>query len=958
MKPSQKLNEVGQSPWLDLIGRKLIHSGELLRFADQDGIRGVTANPAIFEKAIVESDEYDDELTRLIEAGRTPMEIYETLAIGDVRAGCDVLRPLFDRLGGKDGFVSLEVSPFIARDTRATVEEAKRFWKAVDRANLFIKIPANPEGIPAIREATAAGISVNITLIFSTRVYEQVIDAYMAGLEERLGKGLPIAQIHSVASFFVSRVDSSVDKLLEQKGEKSLLGKIAVANAKEAYQVYLRSVASPRWKALEAKGATRQRPLWASTGTKNKAYSDVLYVETLVGRETVNTMPLATLQAFNEHGKVIPDAVAQGVDEARAQLARLGQVGIDLEQVCRKLTDEGLELFSTALNNLLHAIGARSEAQRFRAARKVDERLGRRKDAAEQGLQIAAAKKVGSRLWAKDAALWGADPKDQQVAKNRLGWLDVTQKMRHDAFELASFAKEAAQRFQHCVLLGMGGSSLCPDVLARVFGKQPGGLDLRVLDSTAPDAVRNAVKGFDLSRTLFLVSSKSGSTTEVNSFYRHFRQVLDGLEAGTPGQLPQRDAKSQSGAGSHFVAITDSGSPLHELARREGFWRTWVNPEDIGGRYSALSFFGLVPAALLGIDVGKLLDEADRVALASHARVPLKENLAVRLGAIAGGCARARCDKLTLLLSPRLRPFGAWVEQLVAESTGMSGRGILPVDGEPPGAPSSYGNDRLFVALWLAGEHAPDHERAVQALAEAGHPVIRWEVAGEYGLGGEFLRWEIATAAMGAVLEIDPFDEPDVSVAKEKTKELLSGGKLPPAEPALRAGGLALFCGADHAAILRKAAATLGGKSASSPVHWIAAHLALGHEGDYVAQLGYLVPDDSVHEDFTRLQGEVRDATKLACTFGFGPRYLHSTGQLHKGGPNTGLFLQATVDGGSDIPIPGQPYGFATLFAAQARGDLEVLEARGRRALRVHVEDGDPRKFLRAVREALELIRE
>src|SRR6266850_648971 len=446
MKPSQMLNEVGQSPWLDLIGRKLIHSGELLRFVDEDGIRGVTANPAIF-------------------------------------------------------------------------------WKALERPNLFIKIPANPEGIPAIREATAAGISVNITLIFSNTVYQQVIDAYLAGLEDRLAKGLPVAQIHSVASFFVSRVDTAVDKLLEQKGEKSLLGKIAVANAKEAYQVYLRNIATPRWKALEAKGATRQRPLWASTGTKSKAYSDVLYVETLIGRETVNTMPLGTLKAFNDHGKVVPDSVLQGVDEARAQLARLGQIGIDLEAVCRKLTDEGLELFSTALKNLLHAIGARSEAQRFRKARKVDERLGRRKDAAEQGLKIAADKKAGSRLWAKDPSLWSSDPKHQEVAKNRLGWLDVTQRMRRDLPELASFAKEAAQRFRHCVLLGMGGSSLCPDVLSRVFGSQPGGLDLRVLDSTAPDAVRKAVEGFDLARTLFLVSSKSGTTTEVNSFYRHFRRV-------------------------------------------------------------------------------------------------------------------------------------------------------------------------------------------------------------------------------------------------------------------------------------------------------------------------------------------------------------------------------------------------------------------------------------------------
>src|SRR5436305_2171320 len=390
MKPAARLSEFGQSAWLDLIGRKLIHSGELSRMVEEDGIRGVTANPAIFEKAIVETDEYDEQLGQLISQEKKPLDIYEAVAVDDVRAGCDLCRPLFDRLQGKDGFVSLEVSPYIARDTRATVEEAKRFWNAVDRPNLFIKIPANPEGIPAIREATAAGISVNITLIFSNRVYGQVIDAYLGGLEERVQKGLPVSQIHSVASFFVSRVDSAVDKLLEQKGNKDLLGKIAVANAKEAYQLFLRSIESDRWKKLEAKGATRQRPLWASTGTKNKAYSDVLYVDTLIGRETVNTMPLATLQAFNDHGKAAPDTVVQDVEEARSQLQRLGQVGIDLEEVCRKLTDDGLELFAVALRNLLHAIEARSEAQRWRNSSRVDERLGRQKEAAEQGLAIAA----------------------------------------------------------------------------------------------------------------------------------------------------------------------------------------------------------------------------------------------------------------------------------------------------------------------------------------------------------------------------------------------------------------------------------------------------------------------------------------------------------------------------------------------------------------------------------------
>jgi transaldolase / glucose-6-phosphate isomerase len=956
MKPAARLNEVGQSAWLDLIGRKLIHSGELWRMVDEDGVRGVTANPSIFEKAIVESEEYDDQLADLIAKGKQPQEIYEGIAVDDVRAACDALRPLFDRLGGSDGFVSLEVSPFIARDTKATVDEAKRFWKAVDRPNLFIKIPANPEGIPAIREATAAGISVNITLIFSTRVYQQVIDAYFSGLEERVRKGLPISQIHSVASFFVSRVDTAVDKLLEAKGNKELQGKIANANAKEAYQVFKKSLASDRWKKLVDKGATRQRPLWASTGTKNKAYSDVLYVEPLVGRDTVNTMPLATLQAFNHHGKIEADAVEKGIDEARRQLADLSKSGIDLEQVCKKLTDDGLDLFTNALQGLLHAIAARSEAQRSRKAQRVEERLGKRRAAAEKGLALAESKKAGARLWAKDATLWGTDPQVQAVAKDRLGWLEVHSWARHNLFEISAFAKEAAQRFQHCVLLGMGGSSLCPDVLARVFGKQPGGLDLRVLDSTAPDAVRNAVQGFDLRKTLFLVSSKSGTTTEVESFYRYFRAELDKLYGGATGPLPQRDAKKQSEAASHFVAITDPGSPLHELAQEQGFWRTWVNPEDIGGRYSALSYFGLVPGALLGLDVGKLLDDADRVALASHARVPLKENLAVRLGAIAGGCARAGADKLTLLLSPKLAPFGAWIEQLVAESTGKSGKGIVPVDGEPVGEPTAYGDDRLFVALWIAGEHVPEHERRVQALAEAGQPVLRWELPSPYALGGEFFRWEIATAIMSAILDIDAFDEPNVAESKAKTKALLdaagSSGKLSVQEPALRGGGLALFCSPEHAAALGKSAGEQG-----DPARWIAAHLKLAKPGDYVALLAYLVPTDALHDRLREQQGAIRDATKLACTSGFGPRFLHSTGQLHKGGANNGVFLQCTADGGADLPIPGKPYGFATLFAAQSHGDLEVLQARGRRALRVHVEDGDPGKIVAALQKAVQLVR-
>src|SRR5437762_3215581 len=378
MKPAATLNEFGQSAWLDLIGRKLIHSGQLARMVEEDGIRGVTANPAIFEKAIVESDEYDDQLKTLIEQGKTPLEIYEAIAIDDVRSACDALRPLFDRLQGRDGFVSLEVSPYIARDTKATVQE--------------------------------------------------------------------------------------------EKGARDLLGKIAVANAKEAYRIYLKSVASSRWKSLESRGATRQRPLWASTGTKNKAYSDVLYVEPLIGRDTVNTLPLATLEAFNDHGKVERETVTEDVPQARAQLARLSELGIDLEKVCAELTDQGLDLFSKALDALLHAIAARAAAQTFARKAQLRESLGKRREDATAGLDAAREKKVAARIWAKDASLWG--PKN--VAKTRLGWLEATSFGKEHAKEISAFVADAGRKFRHCVLLGMGGSSLAPEVIARILGKREG----------------------------------------------------------------------------------------------------------------------------------------------------------------------------------------------------------------------------------------------------------------------------------------------------------------------------------------------------------------------------------------------------------------------------------------------------------------------------------------------------
>ena len=515
----------------------------------------------------------------------------------------------------------------------------------------------------------------------------------------------------------------------------------------------------------------------------------------------------------------------------------------------------------------------------------------------------------GPRLLAHDDALWGDDPAHRRVAADRLGWLDVPVAMAARAGELAAFAAEVAGEGRtRALLLGMGGSSLAPEVLRLACGVRPGALDLGVLDNTSPAAVRAATAAHDPARTLFVVSSKSGGTIEVASFERHFWELAHAAQG--------------AGAGRGFAAITDPDTPLAALAAARGYRRTFVNPRDIGGRYSALSYFGLVPAALLGVDLPALLGPAatERALLEAGAGDGLE------LGAALGELARAGRDKLTLVFAPPLAPLGAWVEQLIAESTGKSGRGIVPVADEPLAPPAAYGADRVFVGV---GALPPDQARALDALAAAGHPVIRRDSPGLAGLGAEFVRWEIATAVAGAVLEVDPFDEPNVAEAKAATQQVLgrflAAGALPERAPAAAGDGLTAY-----------APAPLAGALGGDPAAWASALLAQGRPGDYVAVLAYVARTPARHAALTALRLAARDATRLATTLGYGPRFLHSTGQLHKGGPNTGLHLQLTADEG-DLPIPGERYGFGTLRAAQAAGDYDVLAARGRRVLRVHL---------------------
>jgi transaldolase/glucose-6-phosphate isomerase len=929
--PLRALQVFGQSVWLDYIRHSLITSGELQRLVDEDGLRGVTSNPAIFEKAITGSSDYSD----LLEApgARTldPKSLYEQLAVRDIQQAADVLRPVYDETSRRDGYVSLEVSPFLAFYTAATVTEARRLWQAVNRENLMIKVPATAEGIPAIEQLIGEGINVNVTLLFAQDAYERVAEAYIAGLERYGASGGDLARVASVASFFISRIDTAVDSLVtdrlqspaavrEQVRMRALSGKVAIANAKLTYQRYLEIFAGPRWQPLADRGAQTQRLLWASTGSKNPSYRDVLYIEELVGPDTVNTIPPATFDAFRDHGR--PRAsLLEDVDAASDTMAALADAGISMKEVTDRLLQEGLEAFSEAFEKLLKAVERQS---RDRGADRVNRMTYRLPaplaTAVERSLTEWHDQGSVRRLWQRDASLWTGKDEAQW-----LGWLGITNDQLAHIHRFRQLA-EAARRSQvaDVVLLGMGGSSLCPEVMKETFGTIKPFPELRVLDSTDPAQVKACEDKIDLRRTLFIVSSKSGATLEPNIFKQYFFERVS-------------DLLGPAHAGSRFIAITDPGSKMEQIAERDGFRRVFSGWPDIGGRYSALSDFGLVPAAIIGVDVAKFLDRTEAMVCACMPSVPVAENPGVVLGSILGIAAtRFGRDKVTIVASPEIAALGAWLEQLIAESTGKDGKGIIPIDRETLGSPSTYGVDRLFVHLKLLSSPDSAQEAAIDTLEAAGHPVVRISLDDPYDLGEEFFRWEIATAVAGSILGVHPFDQPDVEASKTATRKLTAAveehGSLPPETPVFEEDGIALFTDEPNLSALTK---RIGGRPTLAG--YLKAHLSRLAAGDYLALLAYINRSDEHQRVLQSLRHAIRDERHVATCLQFGPRFLHSTGQAYKGGPNTGVFLQITCDDAVDLAVPGQKYTFGMVKAAQARGDFQVLLARGRRALRIHL---------------------
>jgi transaldolase / glucose-6-phosphate isomerase len=896
MNPIEKLTSLGQSLWLDNIQRKQLENGELKAMIERGDIRGMTSNPSIFNNAIAKSKDYDAALTSLAWAGWDAEKIFWQLAIEDIRAACDLFQPLYEETNGGDGFVSIEVSPDVANDTEATLAQVEQLWARVHRPNLMVKIPATKAGIPAIRKAISVGINVNITLIFSLKRYAEVMEAYLSGLEDHIAAGHSIHHIASVASFFVSRVDSKIDPKLPEGSP--LKGKAAIANAKLAYDAYEQTFSTRRWENLKVKGARVQRPLWASTSTKNPAYPDTIYIDSLIGPDTVNTVPPATLESFREHG-VAEVTITRDLDQAQDALQQLEAAGISMDVVTQELEEEGVKAFADAFAQLLKTI----EERRMSAASS----LGPITDSVARRIAQLEADAVPARLWQHDPTLWTTDPEGQVEVQKRMGWLDSPEKARQLIPSYKAFADEIhGEKIGRVLVLGMGGSSLTAEVFSslQAAAKIDAPVSLAILDSTDPEQVSLAGGNFPPDKSLYIVASKSGGTAEVMAAFDYFWAL-------------------SKGDGSRFVATTDPGTSLEALARKNNFRRIFSSDESVGGRFSALTDFGMVPAALLAMDLERFLDRADWMKQQSGVHVPAARNPGLVLGAVLGEAALAGRDKLTILADAPLSAFALWVEQIIAESSGKHGKGILPVPLEPLGETGVYGDDRLFVYLRLTGEL----DESLKALRVAGHPVIEYAIPDLYEVGAEMYRWQVATAIACSILGVNAFDQPNVETSKKITKakiaEYQKNGSLDEGKSTQTSDGFGVF--------------SSSAVNGSTLADVLKNFLAEAQPNGYVAINAYLPRNEEMVKQLQEMRVAIRAKTGNPVTAGFGPRFQHSTGQFHKGGPGNALFIVITGEPAGDFEVPTEGLTFGTLIRAQALGDYEALLEAGRKALRIHL---------------------
>lgn len=916
MNNAIKTKQLGQSIWYDNIDREDLENGKMIELVQQGKVYGVTSNPSIFEKSIGSGNIYDLCLQSMAWAGLDTQQIYFELVKQDIQMTADIFRDVYTYTEKVDGYVSVEIDPTLADDTQKSIQEGKNLWAQINRRNVMIKVPATLAGIPVIRALIAEGINVNATLIFSIDRYRDVMEAYLLGIEDRLKKGLDVSHIHSVASFFVSRIDTAVDKLLDEKiasgsvEANELKGKIAIDNARMAYQEFKQVFSSPRFEALAKHGAQIQRPLWASTGTKNPNYSDCLYVDELIGPNTVNTIPTKTLHAFLDHGKV-EQRITHDLGNSIKHLDMLLDLDIDLTSVTDKLEADGVLAFQKAHESLLDVI----EKKRSIFAAEIESISENLKDA----MKYSTDKNFIQRLFDNDPTLWTDDASQYEEIRNRLGWLSLPAKQYDLVPEYDQFLEQILQDgFTDVFVLGMGGSSLAPEVLAQSFEtylETDKRLRLQIIDTTNPIEIKARCETVNLEKTLFIVASKSGGTSETMAAYKYFSNEI--------AKISPKDF------GRQFVAITDPGSPLVELAKKDGFRAVFYAPANVGGRFSAFTPFGLVPASLIGLDLENLLNKAKFSDRLSQKSIAMAANPNAILGLAIGSAAKAGRNKLTFIAESFAANLVPWLEQLIAESSGKDGVGILPVENEPELHSYDYPNDRLFIYFEVDGSKT----EMIDAIRQKGLPVLTFKLSNPYDLAREFYRWEYATAIACAYLRVNAFNQPDVQSNKLVTKAVIEKYK----ETGQLDEGKAIFCN-NQVEVYGEALAGLERcNSLDDVIHLYAQGL---EEGAYIAINAFLPRLPEEIEKFQALRSSLLNKYNVATTLGFGPRFLHSTGQLHKGGPGEGvLYLIFTRKNAIDIEIPGEGMSFGTLQLAQALGDFDVLKDLGKNVIRIDLQD-------------------
>lgn len=914
MNTSQVLHDLKHSIWFDNIDRELLKSGWFKEQIKKRAFFGVTSNPSIFKNSIANGTDYTLDIQTMSWSGLDTISIYENLVLDDIREVADLLQPIYKETEEIDGYVSLEVNPKLANDKDSTIEEAKRLWKLVDRKNLMIKIPATLAGIFAIRELIAEGININVTLIFSTDRYLEVIEAYFSGLEKRINMDLSIENIHSVASFFISRLDVKIENKVMAKvgngelGIKSvnhLLGKIGIQNALFAYSEFEKSIQLERFAKIKEKGGNIQRPLWASTGTKNPQYSDVLYVDGLILPHTVNTVPPETLKALMDHGKSELIENLSPIEKYKDLQGQLEEKGIDYKVVFNELEEEGVEKFASAQSSLLETI----ENERVCHLETLKSHKPNLKD------RISHLKNENFilRFNQLDSSLFTQKADEAEEVLHRLGWMDAP----IAGHEIVGNAEELLGRltkegYTHAVVLGMGGSSLAPEVFSQVFQHaedRKQGLDLSILDSTDPLQVQAKVDVLPLEKTLFIASSKSGTTAEMKSLVVLFLELMEKQGVENPAN--------------HFIAITDPETALEKFAVENNFRQVFSADPNVGGRYSAMIAFGIVPAVLSGVDGGKLLANANQMRVKCGPNSAIERNPAVILAAILVEAYQAGLDKLTILADDKYLSIGSWLEQLVAESSGKEGKGLIPIDSEPIASPEEYSKDRIFYYLRNNGKY----DDLVSGLQEEGFIVLSSNIDDLYDIASEMYKWEFAVASFCSMINVNPFNQPNVQASKSLTIKMIEGYKQKPAFD-------------EDDVLFSDERVTLFGKmqidTVDKSVRTTINEFLAVKRGDFIAVNAFLPRISSYEKLLSDFRRYLLETYSVPVTQGFGPRFLHSTGQLHKGGKNNGKFLVFTQESEYDIEIPGEGISFSVLEKAQALGDMRALETLDRQVLRIH----------------------